>query len=195
MELIIVDFTNYKEAIEVQRRVFPNEDGTLNILASLNRELFIKKTGLYYIDDHVKYYLGKKDNKTIGITGLYNYGDDTDNAWIAWYGILPEYRCHGYGAELLQDTINLAKQKGFKYIRLYTDINENADAIKLYEKAGFIGEKYNAEKLNYDCYIFSKSLLNEDIILWSNKVLDLAHQSELDQADDTTIRKALEKYE
>ena len=56
MELIPVDYTNYKCAIEIQKKIFPHEDGTLNILASLGRDLFLKRTGLSYEDDHVKYF-------------------------------------------------------------------------------------------------------------------------------------------
>lgn len=41
--------------------------------------------------------------------------------------------------------MELAKQKGFKMMRLYTDAIDNANAIKLYEKLGFVGEKYSAE--------------------------------------------------
>lgn len=57
MELVLVDKNNYKEAIGIQNIIFPNENGALNILASLDRSLFIKSTGLNYVDDHVKYYL------------------------------------------------------------------------------------------------------------------------------------------
>ena len=30
MEIKIVDFSNYKDAIKIQHEIFPNEDGTLN---------------------------------------------------------------------------------------------------------------------------------------------------------------------
>ena len=195
MKLIEVDFSNYKKAIEIQRQIFPNEDGTLNILASLNRDLFIKKTGLFYIDDHVKYYLAIEADSIIGITGLYNYGDDNENVWIGWFGILKSYQHKGLGKKLLMKTCELAKEKGFEFIRLYTDINENKEAVILYEKVGFVKEKYLAEKLSYDCYLFSKSLSDKPVYLWGNKKLDLVHQSELDQADDELVRKALAMYE
>lgn len=194
MKLIKVDFSNYKTAIEIQHNIFPNEDGTLNILASLDRNLFIEKTGINYIDDHVKYYLAKKDSKYVGITGLYNYDDDNENAWIAWYGILPECRNKGLGDELLKATISLAKTNGFKYIRLYADILENTEAIKLYEKNGFIKEKYTGEKLNYDCWVFSKSLSDEEVTLWNNKNLFLSGQSELDQMNQERIKEILNLY-
>lgn len=82
--------------------------------------------------------------------------------------------------KILEQTIKLARQKGFRTIRLYTDAIDNADAIKLYKKLGFVGEKYSAENLVYDCYIYSKSLCNEKVDLWNNKSLGLAYQSKLD---------------
>ena len=134
MKLVKIDFSNYKIGIQIQKAIFPNEDGTLNILASLDRDLFIEKTGINYIDDHIKYYLAEKDLKYVGITGLYNYNNDTKNVWIGWYGILPQYRNKGLGEELLKDTMSLAKEKGFKFIRIYTDIVVNDKAVNLYEK-------------------------------------------------------------
>ena len=40
MDLKKVDFNNYEIAIKIQKEIFPNEDGTLNILASLDRNIF-----------------------------------------------------------------------------------------------------------------------------------------------------------
>ncbi|MCH5166994.1 MAG: GNAT family N-acetyltransferase [Erysipelotrichales bacterium] len=195
MKLVKIDFSNYKIGIKIQNKIFTNEDGTINILASLDRNLFIEKTGINYIDDHVKYYLAEKDSKYVGITGLYNYNDDTENAWIAWYGILPQYRSKGLGEELLKETISLAKDQGFRYIRLYADLLDNADAIKLYEKNGFIKEKYTAEKLDYDCWVFSKSLFDEEVPLWNNKNLCLSGQSKLDHMSPEKIKEILNLYD
>ncbi len=193
MELVLVDKSNYKEAIKIQNSIFPKENGALNILASLDRELFIKSTGLNYEDDHVKYYLAKIDDKFVGITGIYYY--DLDSAWLAWYGILKEYRKKGIGRELLRKTIALVTSMGFKYMRLYTDFVDNHDAIKLYEKEGFIGEKYTFEKLAYDCRIYSKSLIDSNINLWNNKNLNLSYQSELDHMNDDKIKEIIKMYD
>ena len=172
MKFVLVDFTNYKKAIEIQNKIFPNEDGTINILASLDRDLFKKKTGMDYEDDNVKYYIAYDNNEAIGITGLHYY--DSVSAWLGWFGVLPDKRRKSYGKRILEKTMELARQKGFKTMRLYTDAIENADAIKLYKKMGFVGEKYSAEELLYDCYIYSKSLCNEKVDLWNNKTLGLA---------------------
>lgn len=195
MELIMVTKDNYKEAIKIQKEIFPSENGTLNILASLDRETFIKNTKVEYIDDHIKYYLAKDNDNYIGITGLYYYNFDKDSAWIGWYGVLNEYRNKGLGKELLKETATLARNKGFKYLRLYTDYIENYNAVKLYESMGFIGEKYNIEKLEYDCRIYSLSLTDESVPLWNNRLLGLSHQSELDHMREEQINEIYNKYE
>lgn len=193
MELVLVDKSNYKEAIKIQNSIFPKENGSLNILASLDRELFIKLTGLNYQDDHIKYYLAKKDDDYIGITGIYYY--DPDNAWLGWFGILTQFRNNGLGRELLKKTVDLASTMNFKYMRLYTDFVDNHNAINLYEEEGFIGEKYTREKLSYDCRIYSKSLIDNQINLWNNKNLNLTYQSELDHMDADKIKEIIKIYD
>ncbi len=192
MELLLVDKNNYLKAIEIQNSIFPKENGALNILASLDRDLFIRVSGVDYPDDHVKYYLAKENNDYVGITGLYY--EDTDNAWLAWFGILNKFRGMGYGKKLLRETMAKAKEQRFKYLRLYTDYNDNHDAIILYEKEGFVGEKYTYEKLDYDCRIYTRSLLDDKVSLWNNKNLDLTYQTELDHMDNVKIGEIVRKY-
>lgn len=194
MNLKPVTFDNFLEAIEIQNDIFPHEDGTLNILSSLDRDLFMKATGLFYPDDKVKYYIAYVDKKPVGITGLYSE-NNINEAWLAWFGILPEFRNCGYGRQLLEETIKLAKNRNYKTLRLYTDKIGNAKAIKLYEKLGFIGEKYFAEKLAYDCWIYSKRLCEDNVELWNNKNLNLSYQSELDHMDKTRIHEIRSIYE
>lgn len=193
MVIKLVDFNNYEEAIKIQNEIFPYEDGTINILASLDRELFMEKTKIFYEDDNVKYYIAYINNEAVGITGIYHYQED--EAWLAWFGILPQYRHKGYGEKLLEETIKIVKEQGYKTFRLYTDKVENAKAIKLYEKLGFIGEKYSVERLSYDCWIYSKSLYDNDVELWNNKNLNLSYQSELDQMDKQKTREILKIYD
>ena len=193
MNLILVDKTNYKKAIKIQREIFPHEDGALNILASLDRDLFINITGISYPDDHVKYYLAMEDNKYIGITGIYY--NDLENAWLAWFGILKQFRNMGLGRKLLRKTCAIAAEMDFKSMRLYTDFNDNHNAINLYEAEGFVGEKYTLEKLAYDCRIYSKSLVGDSISLWNNKNLGLSYQSSLDHMNKEKINEILKKYD
>lgn len=193
MNLDIVDFNNYKVAIQIQQEIFPQEDGRLNILASLDRNLFMKLSGLYYPDDNVKYYIASIENTPIGITGLYYENDK--QVWLAWFGILPNHRGKGYGKILLEETMHLAKKRGFRELRLYTDKVDNSEAIKLYEKLGFVGEKYLAETLPYDCWIYSKNLYGENTELWNNKNLELSYQSDLEHIDIIRIQDIINLYE
>ena len=193
MEIIPVDFKNYRDAIKIQNTIFPREDGTINILVALDTELFIKTTGILYDNDNARYYIGYEENKQIGITGIYHY--KTDEAWLAWVGILPKYRRLGYGKRLLEKTIELARSQNYKIMRLYTDKIDNASAIVLYEKLGFIGEKYTREKLPFYCRIYSMSLTDDKVTLLNNRNLNLSNQMDMEFYDKDKIKEILEKYE
>lgn len=195
LEFKIVGFSDVESAIKLQKEIFPSEDGTLNLLASIDRDLFMKTTGVYYIDDKVKYYLAYINDELVGITGLYSYVDKWPNdAWLAWYGVLPKYRRLGIGTDILNWTISKAKELGYKTMRLYTDIKENEIATKLYKSLGFIEEKYTVENLGFDSYIYSKNLTNKELELWNNKNLELKYQTELDHFDKSKIEDILSKY-
>ena len=80
--------------------------------------------------------------------------------------------------------------KGKDYVLEY-----NRNAIRLYEEEGFVGEKYTAENLSYDCRIYSKSLTNNNIRLWNNKNLNLCFQSKLDHTAQNKINEILKRYD
>lgn len=149
IKLIKVDSNNVKEAIKIQNQIFPSEQGgALDIMSSLDKD-FIKEALGYSYDYRALYYLAMLDDKAIGITGLYCY-DNHKEAWLGWFGVLEQYRGKGYGKILLEQSINLAREKGFKTLRLYTSTeDENKIARKLYDKLGFISEDYTAENLGY----------------------------------------------
>lgn len=193
LEYKIVDFGNALDAIDIQRKIFSG-DGMINILASLDRDLFISVSGIHYIDDHIKYYLVCDGDVKVGIVGLYYYPDDDESMWLGWFGVLSEYRGRGYGRVILNWAMNEVLRCGRKYLRLYTDKDENIEAIKLYEKLGFIGEKYISEELDYNCYIYSKSVVGNDIELWNNRYLGLKNQSQLEVIDEMTKENILNKY-
>lgn len=188
-----VDFNNANLAIEVQKNIFPNEDGILNILASLDRNLFMELTDLSYPDDGVKYYLAYVDGKVVGITGLYNYLEHPEEAWLAWFGVIPEYRGLGYATKILEWSIEKSKENGKKVVRLYTDLEENKEAIKLYEKMGFKGEKYLSEILSYNCYIYSKSITQGNYP-WRERNLELGEQCDFETASPEFKEKIYNIY-
>lgn len=71
-------------------------------------------------------------------------------------GLLKEYRGKGIGQQLLESTIQVAIQKGFKKVELEVRAS-NARAIHLYKKLGFLEEKRVENGLCIDG-------VNEDVI-------------------------------
>lgn len=127
MTIELVDFNNYKIAIKIQNEIFPNEDGTLNILASLDRELFMKKTGMFYEDDNVKYYIAYINNEAIGITGIYHY--QKDEAWLAWFGVLPKHNVKLWNNKKLNllyqaELDHIDRQKTKEILKIYDEITK-----------------------------------------------------------------------
>lgn len=193
LKIKIIDFSNAEEAIQLQRKIF-REDGMINIIASLDRDLFIEVTKMNYPDDHIKYYLAYYNNIPVGITGLYWYPEYPNSMWLGWFGVLPEYRCKGIGTAILEWSMAESLNQGKKSLRLYTDMKEMKKAIKLYEDLGFKGEKYSVEELTYDCYVYSKSLIDEPITEWGNRNLELAEQTDFENIDDDYKLKIYNEY-
>lgn len=76
----------------------------------------------------------------LGTTGLYRYKRDAhEAAWIAWFCVAPAARGQGVGQQLLDHTVQLARELGYRNVRLYTSTSPGeAAAQRLYEQNGFI---------------------------------------------------------
>lgn len=164
---------NLELACKMQNEIFPEEDARENFIEQINEDPYRKEM------DYKIVYI---DNEPIGITGIYSYNEYPDDAWLGWFGILNKYRNKGYGKETLEKTMELAKEKGYKNFRIYTD-EYAKEAHSLYEKLGFIKELYDRDddKDEYfiaDIYVYSKSLTDKKIELWNNKFLGLKEQGE-----------------
>jgi GNAT superfamily N-acetyltransferase len=85
------------------------------------------------------------ENRVIGTVGVYAYRKDNNEAcWLSWFCVDSGFRGNGIGKKLLQFAIQLARQAGKKYLRLYTSTHPSeANAQALYENCGFriIGKK------------------------------------------------------
>jgi GNAT superfamily N-acetyltransferase len=78
-------------------------------------------------------------DRVIGTVGVYTYRKDNNEAcWLSWFCVDSGFRALGIGKKLLQFAIQLARQAGKKYLRLYTSTHPSeANAHALYEKCGF----------------------------------------------------------
>ena len=123
MRYELIDNNNLILATRVHLEIFPNECAYSCFKKSIE-------------DNHVnyRYYLVYKDTVIIGITGLYIDDRCKDNIWLGWYGVLKEYRLHGFGKQIFIDTLEMAekwgKEKKIDTFRLYTSFDDNKDITK-----------------------------------------------------------------
>ncbi|MFA5211346.1 MAG: GNAT family N-acetyltransferase [Patescibacteria group bacterium] len=164
---------NIDTAIKIQNIIFPEENGAKNLIDSLGKHEYRKE---------LCWWIAFLNEKPIGIVGLYSYHEYPDDAFMGWYGVIPNERQKGFGGKLFDFFEKKAKQKNYKHIRLYTDDLENLEATKLYYKKGMISEEYLNEDDKIDSkgkiLIFSKSLTKKPTEKWNNKYLGLTKQVE-----------------
>ena len=161
---------NLEFAIKLQNNIFPLENGSEDL----------KENAGNRVPSHLtinREWLAKAGKEYVGITGIYAYKIAPNDAWLGWFGVAEKARGNGYATQILNWTINKVKQLGFETLRLYTDEEDNAEAVKLYKKFGFISEVYNnPEDVHFEIsktLIFSKNLSDKKTTLWNNKYLGL----------------------
>ena len=170
LKYVLITKDNLSEATKFQNEVFPNNDAYRNYYESV-----------FNLRD-AEYYLVYNESQLVGFVGLYYEKVDLESAWLGWFGVKEEFRRQHYGTRIIKFFEDLAKEKGYKYVRLYTDKNNNDVAIKFYEKCGYFAEKYenkdDQKSLETEVLIFSKSLSNNECPKWNNKTIHLTEQYE-----------------
>jgi GNAT superfamily N-acetyltransferase len=79
-------------------------------------------------------YLAEVDGRIVGKADL--LVDDDRTALLYGFGVLPEYRRHGYGREIIQTMIHLIHQRGLAAVNLEV-ATENKSALTIYKNCGF----------------------------------------------------------
>lgn len=138
----ILPLTNYtvNEANNLKNNIFPNikdiEKDTL--YASLDKQKYEKSFEVNFITSSNYFIVKNKQNKVIGLTGIYTeVDDDIDMCWLGWFCIDFTFRGEGLGKVLMDFSIAKAKEMKKNYLHLYTyGSKEFLPAIKLYEKYG-----------------------------------------------------------
>lgn len=135
-----LDPTTLKSAITLRDSVFPGlnktEYATLAASLSKNNSEVYKQLGIVTLN----YWMAVDNNQVIlGLVGLYTESDDEANQiWLGWYCVEPSARGRGIGEFLLHYAIDIAKQRGYKELKLYTTMaDEYSVARRLYERIGF----------------------------------------------------------
>ena len=82
-----------------------------------------------------KVYVLLLKGKVVGISE-YIRSFDREEVFLYGFSVKKEYRKHGYGKKMLEESIKIFKDKNIKRISL-TVSEENVEAIELYKKLGF----------------------------------------------------------
>ncbi|MBQ9516667.1 MAG: GNAT family N-acetyltransferase [Eubacterium sp.] len=77
------------------------------------------------------------DNKIIGFAAYYDNAPEKKYVYITFIGVSKDFRKKGIASGLLRQIELVAKQKGFRGIKLEVR-TDNINAKKFYEKRGFV---------------------------------------------------------
>lgn len=165
---------NIKVAAKLQYKIFPNSSAYSVYKSKITEE----KKDLYIG------YIAYRGDEPVGVTGIYEIPEYPETVWLSWFGIKKEYRELGYGKQIFDYTIEMAKAYKKKYLRLYTFEIWNNEAQKFYKRNMDIEEYYYNEKENKDIFegkpkIFSISLCDEKVELWDNKFINISEDEDL----------------
>jgi GNAT superfamily N-acetyltransferase len=161
IEIVKLDKSNIKEASKLADRIFYYEEIMPSVAfeASLDNEKFKKLVDLASKNNiepiSLEYWVAKNlDNVVVGTTGLYLDKADVDDGiiWLGWFCVDPNFRNKGIGKKILEFTIQEARSKGKKILRLYTSTDpREKDAQKIYDRLGFrvTNEKVEKKFENY----------------------------------------------
>lgn len=168
-----IDKDNIKVAAKLQYEIFPNSSA----YSVYKSKITGTRKGLYIG------YIAYMGNMPVGVTGIYEIPEYPDTVWLSWFGIKKEYRKLGYGKQILDYTIKMAKENNKKYLRLYTFEIWNNEAQAFYKRNMDLGEYYYNGKEHKDIFegkpkIFSISLCGEKVELWNNKFINISEDED-----------------
>ena len=184
---------NLIEAIKVQNKVFPHEDGSQNFKDSIA----IKENPHPVIKDSYYWLVKNENSEPIGTIGYLAYQEYPNVMITEWLGVIAKNRRNGYASAMMDFIREQGIERGYTENRLYTDTVDNAIACMFYRKMGMFEELYDRHDdiLTYqpgNIVIFSESLTEKQITPWNNRFLFLSILT--DCCDKEEAEKRLQHY-
>lgn len=173
-----VDTNNLPLLLEAFRQIWPHKEPHPDYLekASYANDPANVSWLVYYHDE------------LVGLTGVFAFDPDEagydqgETIWMDWFAILPAFRRHHFGSQVLQDTIAYCRQLGtHKFFRIDTTYFPGRPAISLYDKTIPLREEYISDDApGVKHLIYSCSLNGSPVKPWGNRFRDADELSEGD---------------
>ena len=100
---------NYDEVLKIKHRLFPESNSDDDYIKYFNGEV------------KSNYYLVLKEDQPCAIIGWYDFGNKNNDAFVGWFGVLPEYQRLGIGKDALLYIMDEVRSLKYNYLRVYTD--------------------------------------------------------------------------
>lgn len=153
---------NYQQVLQIKHELFPESNSDEDYEKYFNSQI------------KSNYYLILKDREPCGTIGWYDFDNKSKEAFVGWFGVLPQFQKQGIGTKALKKIMAEVKSLNYEYLRVYTDKVVNSISVKLYDKIFDIKEDYtypdNIGKTN-NFVVFSK-FLKTGQAPWNNRPLN-----------------------
>jgi len=130
IRLVPITRKNLKPALKIAYSIFPGKKERAHIKKWY--AISANKTSSKYFT-FLRYFIAYSGKTPAGITGIYQFHRDPD-AWLGYYGVIKEMRRKGIGGAILRKTMELAKRRKVKNLRIYATSKK---AFALYKKNKF----------------------------------------------------------
>ena len=152
---------NIGVAFTIAKTIFPYEVRDDVFLPEEEYELSLKKKYNKWTYFYIVY---TNDNIPVGVTGFYYHlkrPNDTQ-LWLAYFGVLPEFRFKGFGKAILERTLALMKKsnKELSMIKILTCARpEELASIPLYTSFGFTRYQVRKDALGVEWHYYQLPVL------------------------------------
>lgn len=128
----------------VEQYIPDNESDYRRIKELINSEIRI--TGTFYAEYCLhsdqnnlkeKYFVVKKGNNIIAISGYSQDPEVSDLYWLGWFAVKKEFQRKGIGTFLLKKIIKILSDENVRLLCVHTS-SKMPQAIRFYEKNGFV---------------------------------------------------------
>lgn len=163
LSFVKLNKTNYQDCLNIKHQLFPESK------SDEDYENYFRK------NFHCKYYIVYQDSKPCAIAGWYDFDGNKTDAFMGWFGVMPDFRNQGIGSKTFDFILDKVIKKKYNYFRVYTDKVVNEESVCLYLKKEMIMENYSySDNLGKtgNFVVFTKVLKSNGKDLWNNRPLN-----------------------